>query len=81
MKMRVAVAFILLVSLAMAFTIEKERPVYEDEPDRPGLDEPFTNDENEEHNQVIDRFLIDCRNRYVLVSKLFNWFKKSCDVL
>ncbi|KAJ7378942.1 hypothetical protein OS493_019639 [Desmophyllum pertusum] len=31
--MRVAVAFILLVSLAMAFKIEKERPVLEDEQD------------------------------------------------
>lgn len=33
MKMRVAVAFILLISLAMAFTMDKERPALEDEQD------------------------------------------------
>ncbi|XP_078380975.1 uncharacterized protein LOC144663782 isoform X1 [Oculina patagonica] len=58
--MRVAVAFILLISLAvvMAFTTEKERPVYEDEPDgtSPGLPRDkrqrfiYTGDESEEDN-------------------------------
>ncbi len=51
--MRVAVAFILLISLAvvMAFTTEKERSVYEDEPDgtSPGLPRD-TGDESEEGN-------------------------------
>ncbi len=31
--MRVAVAFILLISLAMAFKLENERPAFEDEQD------------------------------------------------
>ncbi len=77
--MHVAFAFILLISLAMAFTIEKERPVNEDEPDRQGLYEPFINDENEEDKQVMDRFLITCRDKHVF-AKLSNCFQNSCNV-
>lgn len=48
-KMRVALAFILLISFAMSFPIEKEPSLHEEEPDD-------FRDENEENNEVIDRF-------------------------
>ncbi len=60
--MRVALAFILLISIAMAFVQKKkERPKYEDEPGPTGpRDEngPFVNDGNKEENKVMDRVFI-----------------------
>lgn len=64
--MRVAVAFILLFSIAFAFTIEKERPVFEGEADEQqffdigGKNEPevqtfgFNGDENEPEVQKFE---------------------------
>ena len=47
--MRVAVAFFLLISLATAFKLEKEHPVFEDEPDE--LDEPAEQGEPAEQDE------------------------------
>jgi len=58
-KMRVALALILLISLATAFKLEKERPVFEDDVEKQdeanGRDEQ-TDDEGD--NEVIVRFTI-----------------------
>ncbi len=45
-KMRVALAFILLIPFAMAFPIEKDPSLYEEEPE-------VFRDENEENNEVM----------------------------
>ena len=50
--MRVAVAFILLFTITLAFTIEKERPLFEDEADR--LKFFDIRDENEPEEQEFE---------------------------
>ncbi|XP_020620253.1 FK506-binding protein 3-like [Orbicella faveolata] len=47
--MRVAAAFILLISLAVAFKLEKELPVFEDDPDEQY--EPAEQDEPDEQDE------------------------------
>ena len=47
--MRIAAAFILLISLAMAFKLEKEHPVFEDDPhEQYSPDEQYEPDEQDE---------------------------------
>lgn len=84
--MRVAVAFMLLISLATAFKLEKERPVFEDEPNEQDKqnerDEPEEWDEQEEDedgDKVIEQFTIDSRDKHEF-AKLPNWLN-SCGVL
>lgn len=72
--MRVALALILLISLATAFKLEKERPVFEDDVEK--QDETNERDEQTEDegdNEVIVRFTIGSWDikllRYALTNK------------
>ena len=88
--MRIAVAFILLISLAVAFKLEKEHPMFEDDPDeRYGpaeQDEPFELDEldepterieqenYEDGNEVIDQLTLHVLSNKHALAKLPNYW-------
>ena len=63
LKMRIAAAFILLISLAMAFKLEKEHPVFEDDPHEQyspdELDEPDEQYEPDEQDEPAELYELD----------------------
>lgn len=75
--MHVAVVFILLISFTTAFKLEKEHPLFEDEPDE--LDEPeqrIEQKEDEDGSMVIDEFMFHCPDKHTFAN-LPNWFSRA----
>ena len=88
--MRIAAVFILLISLAVAFKLEKEHPTFEDDPDEQygpaeqdesfeldELDEPVERIEQEnyeESNEVIDQLTLHVLSNKPAFAKLPNYW-------